>query len=138
MSFNDFIQKQKFKNKPTSDMKNFQVLSSLPLNDVGIHLRAGPLEFDIGKFNMHPIKGTHWVAYINENYFDSYCCPRKLSEYVFTRYGYCFYSEYKIQCLTSKKESYRSTYCLYKMYLTKVIGVDLKSAVLKLYYQLIH
>ena len=24
---------------------------------------------------MHPVKGSHWVTYKNENYVDSYGCP---------------------------------------------------------------
>ena len=71
MSFNDFIHKYKLKIKATSNLKNYQVLSSLSLNDVGISLRDGPFSSDIGIFTLHPLKGIHWIAYINENYFDS-------------------------------------------------------------------
>ena len=99
MTFNDFVRKFDFKNKPTSNMKNQQVLSSLSLNDVGIYLRDGPFESDIGIVNLHPSRGTHWVCYINENYFDSYGCtpPKKLSKFIINRNGYCLYSEYQIQ-----------------------------------------
>ena len=45
--------------------------------------------------------------------------------------GYCLYSEYQIQ----KNDSFCASYCLYKIYLTKVLGIDFKSAVLNLYYQ---
>ena len=51
------------------------------------------------------------------------------------RYGHCLYSEYKIQGITAKRDSYCARYCLYIIYLTKVIGLDFKSAVLYLYYQ---
>ena len=51
-----------------------QVISSLSLDDVGIYLRDGPFSTDVGIVNLHPSKGTHWVLYINENYFDSYGC----------------------------------------------------------------
>ena len=79
MSFNEFIKKHKLKNKATSNIKVQQVLSFLSLNDVGIYLRDGPFKTDTGVVNLHPIKGTHWVCYINENYFDSYdcVCPEK-------------------------------------------------------------
>ena len=43
--------------------------------------------------------------------------------------------EKKIQCLTSKREYYCASYCLYIFYLTKVVGKDFISAVLNLYYQ---
>ena len=87
MSFNDFVHKYKFKNKATSDIKNQQVLPPLSLNNVGICLRDGPFSSDVGVVKLHPLrttnayqqKGTHWVANINENYFDSYgcVCPNK-------------------------------------------------------------
>ena len=133
MTFNDFIKKYKLKNKATSNIKIQQVLSSLGLNDVGIYLRDGVFKSDIGVVNLHPSKGTHWVSYLNENYFDSYGCapPKKLSKNIIKRNGYCLYSEYQIQ----KNDSFCSSYCLYIIYLTKILGFDFKSAVLNLYYQ---
>ena len=133
MSFNDFIKKYKLKNKATSNIKRQQVLNSIGLNNVGIYLRDGPFKSDIGVVNLHPFTGSHWVFYINENYFDSYgiVCPKKLSKFIIKRKDYCLYSEYQIQ----KNDSYCASYCLYIIYLTKVLGIDFKSAVLNLYYQ---
>ena len=133
MTFNDFVRKYDLKNKATSNIKIQQVLSSLSLNDIRIYLRDGPFESDIGIVNLHPSKGTHWVTYINENYFDSYGCapPKKLSKFIIKRNGYCLYSEYQIQ----KNDSYCASYCLYIIYLTKILGNDFKYAVLNLYYQ---
>ena len=48
-----------------------KIISSLSLNDVGIYLGDCSIEADIGIVKLHPSKGTHWVAYINQNYFDS-------------------------------------------------------------------
>ena len=131
MTFNDFIQKHNLKNKATSNIKIQQVLNSIGLNNIGIYLRDGPFSSDIGTVNLHPSKGTHWVCYINENYFDSYGCvpPKKLSKFIIKRNGYCLYSGYKIQGLTSKQDSYCASYCLYIIYLTKVLGIDFKIAV---------
>ena len=56
MSFNDFVHQYKLKDEATSNMKTQQTLSSLYLNDLGIYLRDGPFEFDIGKLNLHPKK----------------------------------------------------------------------------------
>ena len=42
-----------------------------------------------------------------------------------------------IQSLTTKRHSCCARYCLYMVYLTKVVGRDFKSAVLSLYYQMI-
>ena len=133
MTFNDFIKKHNLKNKATSNIKIQQVLSSLSLNVVGIYLRDGPFKSDIGIVNLHPSKGTHWVCYINESYFDSYgcVCPKKLSKFIIERNGFCLYSEYQIQ----KNDSYCASYCLYIIYLTKILGFDFKSSVLNLYYQ---
>ena len=132
-TFKDFVHKHNLRNKATSNIKIQQVLSSLGLNDVRIYLRDGPFESDIGIVNLHPSKGTHWVCYINENYFDSYGCspPKKLSKFIIKRNRYCLYSENQIQ----KNDSFCASYCLYIIYLIKVLGIDFKSAVLNLYYQ---
>ena len=133
MSFNDFVKKFDLKNKATSNIKIQQILSCLGLSDVGIYLRDGLFSTDVGIVNLHPSKGTHWVCYINENYFDSFgcVCPKKLSKFIIKRNGYCLYSQYQIQ----KNDSYCASYCLYIIYLTKVLDIDFKSAVLNLYYQ---
>ena len=72
--FNDFVRKYKLKNKATSNIKIQKVLTSIGLDNVNIYLRDGPFSSDIGIVNLHPSKGTHWVCYINENFFDSYGC----------------------------------------------------------------
>ena len=103
------------------------------------YLRDGPFSSDIGNVNLHPSKRAPWIVYRNENYFDSYGCapPQKLSKLIIKRNGLCLYSDYKIQGVTNKKDSYCASYCLYKNYLTKVLGIDSKSAVQNLYYQMI-
>ena len=133
MSFNDFVHKYNLKNKATSNIKIQKVLTSIGLDNINIYLRDGPFSSDIGIVNLHPSKGTHWVCYINENYFDSYgcVCPKKLSKFIIKRNGYCLFSEYQIQ----KNDSFCASYCLYIIYLKKVLGIDFKSAVLNLYYQ---
>ena len=133
MTFNDFVLKNILKNKAKSNIKIQQILSCLGLSDVGIYLRDGLFSTDVGIVNLHPLKGTHWVCDINENCFDSYgiVCPKKLSKFIINQNGYCLYSEHQIQ----KNDSFFASYCLYILYLTKVLGIDLKSAVLKLYYQ---
>ena len=68
-SFKDFINKYKLKNKATSNIESYQVLSSLSLHDVGIYLRDGLFKIDIRIVNLHPFEGTHWVLYIQECYF---------------------------------------------------------------------
>ena len=98
-TFKYFVRKHNLKNKATSNVNIQQDLSYLGLNDVGIYLKDGPFLSDIGKVNLHPSKGTHWVCYKNENYFDSYgiVCPKKLSKFLIKRNGFCLYSENQIQ-----------------------------------------
>ena len=74
ITFNDFNKKFNLRNKATSNIKIQDVLNCIRLNNVGIYLRDGPFESNIGIVNLHPSKGTHWVCYIDENYFDSYGC----------------------------------------------------------------
>ena len=57
MSFDDFVHNYKLGNKATSNVKIYQLLSSLSLNDVGIYLRDGPFESDIGIVNLHDTLG---------------------------------------------------------------------------------
>ena len=118
ITFNEFFKKYKLRDKTTSNIKIQKVLTSIGLDNVKIYLSDGPFSGGIGIVNLHPSKGTLWVCYINENYFDSYGCvpPKKLSKFFIKRNGYCLYSEYQIQ----KKDSYCASYCLYKIYLTKV------------------
>ena len=78
-----------------------------------------------GIVNLHPTKGTHWVMFANEFYFDSYGCPPPLNITKQIKNG--FHSEYQIQ----KKESFCAAYCLYVLYLTNILGF--KNAVLNLY-----
>ena len=133
ISFNEIIKKHNLKNKAMSNINIQKVLNSIGLNKVGIYLRDGPFSSDIGILNLHPSKGTHCVTYINENYFDSYGCasPKKLSKFIINRNEYCLYSENQIQ----RNDSFCASYFLNIIYLTNVLGIDFKSAVLNLYYQ---
>ena len=84
MSLDEFIEKHNLKNKATSNIKKQKVLDSIGLNNVNVYLRDGPFSSDIGIVNLHPTRGSHWVSYIHENYFDSYGItpPRKLSKVI--------------------------------------------------------
>ena len=66
ITINDFIKKYRLKNKAPSNIKIQQVLNSIGLNNVGIYLRDGPFESDIGIVILHPSKGTHLtiIAYL--------------------------------------------------------------------------
>ena len=90
-------------------------------------MRDDKFTTDSGIVNLHPTKGTHWVMFVNEFYFDSYGCPPPLN--ITKQINNGIYSEYQIQ----KDDSYCAAYCLYVLYLTQIIGF--KNAVLNLYYQ---
>ena len=116
-----------------------RVLFFIGFDNVGINPRNGPFSTVIGIVNLHPSEGTHWFCYINGNFHDSYGCspPQELSKFFIKRNGYWLCSDYKIQGLTSKKDSSCASSRLCITYLTKVVGIDFKSAVLSLYYQTI-
>ena len=100
MTFNEFVHTHKLKNKATSNIKIYEVMKNIAQDKkTENYLRDGPFSSDIGIVNIHPSKGTHWVCYINEHYFDSYgvVCPKKLSKFIIKRNGHCLYSEYQIQ-----------------------------------------
>ena len=73
-------------------MKLEQVLSSIRLDNVGMYLRDGLFPSGIGIVILHHSRKTHWVCYINENYFDSYgcVCPKKLTKIIKKRKGTLF------------------------------------------------
>ena len=75
MSINDFIHQYKLKNTATSNIKLYQVLSSLYLKDARFYLKDGLFESVIGIVNLHPSRVTHWILHIHESYFVSYGCP---------------------------------------------------------------
>ena len=92
---------------------------------------------DIGVVNLHPSEGPQSVCYIHEYSFDSYgcVCPKKLSRFIIKQNRHRLHFQYKIQGLTSKRDSYCAIYCLHKTYLTKVVGIEFEPAALNLYYQ---
>ena len=111
------------------------MLGSIGLHNVGIDLRDGPFSTDYEIVNLHSTKVTHWDCYMSDNYFESCACSlrQKLSKFFIIRNGVCFYSEYQIR----KKDCFCASYCLNINYLTKIIGIVFRYAVLKLYYQMI-
>ena len=132
--FKEFVEKYGLKNEATSNVKIKEILNELDVRVASrvaspceIYMRDDKFTTTSGIVNLHPTKGTHWVMFINEFYFDSYGCPPPLNILSFIESG--FYSEYQIQ----KNDSYCAAYCLYVLYLTQIIGF--KNAVLILYYQ---
>ena len=126
LSFKEFGNKYGLKNEATSNVKIKEILK-LMNTSCGIYMRDDKFTTTSGIVNLHPTKGTHWVMFTNQNYFDSYGCPPPLN--ITKQINNGIFSEYQIQ----KDDSYCAAYCLYVLYLTNIIGF--KIAVLNLYYQ---
>ena len=132
LSFKDFVEKYGIKNEATSNVKIKEILDRLGASSelnipCGIYMRDDKFNTTSGIVNLHPTKGTHWVMFTNQNYFDSYGCPPPTNILNHIKNG--IYSEYQIQT----NDSYCAAYCLYTLYLTNKIGF--KNAVLNSYYQ---
>ena len=100
MSFIDFVQKYKIKNKATSIINLHEVLRKIGLDSkVGIFLRDGSFSTNYCIVNLHPSRGSHWVCYFKDCYFDSYGCPppKKFLNYLKNKHKKFIYSEYQIQ-----------------------------------------
>ena len=95
-------------------------------NDIEIYERDGPFEFHIGIISLHPFQSSHWILYIHESFFGSYGITptNKQCKHNTKRNGNCLYCEYKVQGLTSKRESYCAGFSLYINYLRKILGID--------------
>ena len=74
LSFKEFLVLYNLKNAPTSNIKIYDVLKKLNL-ECTISMRDDLIFGNCGIINLHPTKGTHWVCFINNFYFDSYGCP---------------------------------------------------------------
>ena len=127
LSFKEFVEKYRPKSEATSNIKIKEILKLMNITECGIYMRDDKFTTTSGIVNLHPTKGTHWVMFVNEFYFDSYDCPPPTNILDHIKKG--IYSEYQIQ----KNDSFCAAYCLYVLYLTNIIGF--KNAVLNLYYQ---
>ena len=56
---------------------------------VEIYMRDDVFSASSGMMNLHPSRGTHWVCYIGENFFDSYGCapPKIFANYIESKHG---------------------------------------------------
>ena len=73
MLFNDFVIKHELKNEATSKLKIYEVLKKIGLDsEVGIYLRDGDFSTNCSLVNLHPSRGTQWVCFIKDCYFDLY------------------------------------------------------------------
>ena len=87
LSFKQFVDKYGLKNEATSNVEIKEILK-LMNTSCGIHMRDDKFNTTSGIVNLHPTKGTHWVMFTNQNYFDSY--------------AYCLYVLYLTQIIGFK------------------------------------
>ena len=131
ITFNDFVHKHNLKNKAIKNVKIYDLLKKRGLDSkVRIYLRDEIFSTKFGIVNRHLSKGTHWVCYSKDFYFDSKGCPRPKKNPIFSksRYGTCVFFEYQIQ----KKDSFFGSNVLYIINSTKVLEKGFISAVLNL------
>ena len=131
LKFKEFIREFNLKNKATSNIEIQNILNKFwqsphELRELkiksGIYMRDDKFTTPIGIVNLHPTKGTHWVLYINQFYFDSYGIipPLSIQKYIKKNRKNLIYSEYKIQ----NNYSLCAAYCLYILYLTQIVGLS--------------
>ena len=75
LSFKELVEKYRIKYEATSNVKTKEILDILNLKSTGIYMRDDKFTTTAGVVNLHPTKGTHWVMFVNEFYFDSYGSP---------------------------------------------------------------
>ena len=95
LSFKEFVEKYGLKNEATSNVKIKKIPDILKLNSFGIYMRDAKFRTDSGIVNLHPTKGTHFVMFVTEFYFDSYGCPPPTN--ILNQIKKGIYSEYQIQ-----------------------------------------
>ena len=78
LSFKEFVNKYGLKNEAPSNVEIKEILK-LMNTSCGIYMRDDKFTTTSGIVNLHPTKGTHWVMFTNQNYFDSYGCPPPLN-----------------------------------------------------------
>ena len=73
ITFNDFNKKYNLKNRTAGNIKIYEVLKTMRLDyKVGIYLRDVDFSTNYCVVNLHPSRGTHWVCYIEDCFFDFY------------------------------------------------------------------
>ena len=111
MTFNELVRKNNLKIKRQIIQKTRSIEEDRTRFKSGNLFERWGFLTSYGIVNLHPSRGTHWVLYIKDCYFDSYGCPppKKLLNYLKNKYKKSIYSEYQIQ----RNDSFCTSYCLY-------------------------
>ena len=117
-TINKFMKKYNLKNEATSGKKIVEVANKLGLKDFSIYIRTDELTTKQGIINLTDDykNGTHFVAFKDYYYFDSFCTepPREIANQLANRNPEkaceCYISSNSIQKLS---DSNCASYCLY-------------------------
>jgi hypothetical protein len=134
LALNDFMTKYNLKNTSTNNVKISDVINQLKIKDFNIYIENERLRTKQGIVNLSK-KGTHWVCYYNNFYFDSYGVkPPKNIERQLKQHSIqpLIYSTFKIQ----RNDNKCASYCLYFLYLVNIVHMKEQAAVLLIFLSL--
>ena len=75
LSFKELVDKNGLKDEATSNVKIKEILQIINIS-CRIYMTDDEFTTTAGIVNLHPTKGTQWVMFTNQNYFDSYGYPQ--------------------------------------------------------------
>ena len=115
---NEFMKKHNLENEATSGKKVVEIANKIGLKDFSIYIRTDKLTTKQGIINLTDdyTKGTHFVAFKDWYYFDSFCGepPTEIGNQLAKRNPEkkceCYVSNNQIQSLN---DSNCASYCLY-------------------------
>ena len=119
LSVKEFVEKYGLKIEATSNVKITEILNVKDI-PAGVYMRDDKFTTTTGTVDLHPTKGTHWVMFTNQTYFDSYGCPPPTNILNLNNKG--INSKYQIQ----KYNSFCAAFCLYVLYLTQCLGFKMQ------------
>ena len=116
------MKQNNLKNEPTSGKKIVEVAQKIKLKDFNIYIRTDKLTSNQGIINLTDDykNGTHFVAFKDHYYFDSFCAEpptiiaNQLAERNTDKFCESYISSNSIQNIN---DSNCASYCLYFLYL---------------------
>ena len=116
------MKRHNLKNKRTKGKTIFEVVDKIGLKDFKIHLRTDKLISSQGIISLtdDPTKGTHFVAFKDHYYFESFCTEpsteisNQLAECLPQNFCGCYISSNSIQNIN---DANCSSYCLFFRFL---------------------
>ena len=108
-----FMEEHGLKNEATKGTKLVEIANKLKLKDFNIYIRTHKLNSKQGIINLtdNYTKGTHFVAFYENKYFDSFCVqPPKIISDQLRNVCECYISSHPIQNINDQN---CGSYCLY-------------------------